>query len=507
MPEPLRMWSVDIAREQCLSAEHLHKLCRMSLEAGYNAIGLYLEHRFQYGFSPFESQLECLGPEDISWLEREFPNLQIIPMVNVLGHMEGFLRQEGYQNRSEERFKGLQSCPSQPETAELAQRIIDSVAKAFRSGLIHIGGDETAALGVCPLCKSRVDQFEKEPGIDGKARLYQQYHQPLLQKVIDLGRQPAIWGDMLLAHPQAIPAIPKQTLIFDWQYFNSPRETSSVLLESGLDVVACPALLSYNSTWLHLPESQTNVADHIAAAQQLSLAGICVTTWEPALMGMMETWLPALRAFGKQINGRPATCKAEYEKDEAGPWLNLMSQLPEVCPSFGFSRIRSGIKCRLLLYSNPFLLWLRQKDLSEAPGDAAKQILLQAEAVAPNAAYRGASEWARLAIEFCQHANASALHYGNANLGLCQTELQACRQVFEAIERIAEGAHRRFGGSRADIWRCRKARLHVESVMKNVRDFGDGNLGYRPSFEHLCHPKFMPHDQGAWWLVNSWANE
>ena len=36
---------------------------------------------------------------------------------------------------------------------------------------------------------------------------------------------------------------------------------------------------------------------------------------------------------------------------------------------------------------------------------------------------------------------------------------------------------------------------------------GDGVLGYLPSFEHLTHPKFVPHDQGAWWLINRWAHE
>lgn len=507
MPEPLRMWSVDIAREQTLTPENLHDLCRMSLESGYNAIGLYLEHRFQYGITPFELESGFLGSEDIARLEREFPDLNIIPMVNVLGHMEGFLRQEGYQDLSEERFKGLQACPSRPETRQLAEKIIDSVASAFRSDIVHIGGDETAALGVCTQCKARVEEFEKVSGVDGKARLYADYHHPLIEKVLAMGRRPAIWGDMLLQHPHAMGAIPKQTLVFDWHYFNSPLESSTQIIESGLDVVVCPALLSYNAVWLHLPESQTNVSDHVEATKHIKTAGICVTTWEPGLMGMLETWLPAMRAFGHQICGEPASIESEYEKVAAGPWLEKMSELPGICPSFYFSKIRSGVKCRLLLYSNPFLLWLRQKDLSEAPGEAARKLLLQAEAIAPDSAYRGVSEWVRLAIEFCQHVSAASLHYANANLGLCQTELQACRQIFEAIERIAEGAHHRFGGSRADVWRCRKARLHVEAVMKNVRDFGDGNLGYRPSFEHLCHPKFMPYDQGAWWLVNSWANE
>jgi hypothetical protein len=63
------------------------------------------------------------------------------------------------------------------------------------------------------------------------------------------------------------------------------------------------------------------------------------------------------------------------------------------------------------------------------------------------------------------------------------------------------------GGSLADIERCRIAREHVERVIRRIKEYGDGSLGYLPAFEHITHPKFMPHDQGCWWLINKWANE
>lgn len=79
--------------------------------------------------------------------------------------------------------------------------------------------------------------------------------------------------------------------------------------------------------------------------------------------------------------------------------------------------------------------------------------------------------------------------------------------VFDDLAKIARRTHERIGGSLADIERCRVAKEHVEKVLVRIRKYGDGSLGYLPAFEIITHPKFMPHDQGSWWLINSWANE
>jgi len=515
------MWSYDIAREQSPSLDNLKSLCEKSLLAGYNAIGLYLEHQFRYPSLPYNHGGKCLDPEDIASLEREFPGLLIIPMINLLGHMEGFLRSSGFEHLSEEPFAGLQSCPCLLETAELAKKILNDTIKSFSSSIIHIGGDETAKLGSCPRCKSRIEAISRQSEGDPKATLYADYFQPLLSEVIAQGRVPAIWGDMLLQHPEAMAQIPKETIIFNWQYFEDPAPTHAELQSAGFSVVTCPAFLSYNAGWLHLKQSEQSIFNHLNVLAPKGAAGICITTWEAELFGTFETWIPALMWAGKlcsnpkspAIEGSPIGSSIAKAYDSEFPncgarWATLMGiELPKTCPSFEFSRIRSGVKCRFLLYSNPFLLWLRQKDLISPGGEDALKIANEAIEIAPNAAYRGVAEFTKLSIEFCQVAEAASHHYQQFEIGPCIHQLSICRQIFDALEKVALSTHVRFGGSEADIWRCRAARDHVEKVIKRVRDFGDGSLGYRPSFESLTHPKFMPYDQGAWWLVNSWANE
>src|SRR5580704_14895694 len=152
----LRMWSYDLAREQAPTLDHLRRLCRVSLDSGFNALGLYLEHRFAYPSAPWAHGTGALTPESVGILVREFPELKIVPCINLLGHFEGILYTEEGRRFAEESFKGMQACPSKPGFNRFVESLLEDTLKAFPSDLIIIGGDETAQLGCCQECKARV---------------------------------------------------------------------------------------------------------------------------------------------------------------------------------------------------------------------------------------------------------------------------------------------------------------------------------------------------------------
>jgi hypothetical protein len=198
-----------------------------------------------------------------------------------------------------------------------------------------------------------------------------------------------------------------------------------------------------------------------------------------------------------------------HESEAHREWARLMGQeLQEAGGTFAFTGIRSSLKVRLLLNANPFLAWLHHgEELSGEVGDRALAIIDQAVAAAPDSGYRGVSEFARSAIEFVRYAEQAHQAYAQDLPGVAVASLAPTRQIFENLERIAKATNVRIGGSLADVERCRVAREHVERVIRRIKDYGDGKLGYLPSFEHLTHHKFVPHDQAAWWLINRWANQ
>jgi len=529
----LRMWTYDLAREQSPTFDHLRRLCDLTLESGYDAIGLYLEHRFAYPSTPWAHGKGCLTPEVARKLQDEFKSLQIIPFINLLGHFEGFIYTEAGQKYAESRFRGMQACPSQTSFVELAGHIVGDVVSIFDSEIIHIGGDETWQLGACPRCKARVTEYEKEEGIDGKARLYGEHFGPLAKMVVDAGRRPAIWGDMFLDHPSAIAAVPTETLIFHWQYFQSCSLTGKKFKDAGLDMMYCPALHTYNATWLHLPQSERNVTENAIDAEIDKVHGVCVTTWECGLFGNYETIFPAIRASGQILHEAsklanssgitrqdPETYKSErsgekflkaylLESETYEEWARLMGvELQEAGGTFEFGGIRSSLKCRLLLYSNPFLAWMHHRDeLCGEVGKKALSVCERAVVFAPDASARGVSDFAKCAIQFVQFAEEAHQTYANGSPGAAVTALSPCRQIFDNLSKIAQSNNLRIGGSLADVERCIVAKQHVEKVMSRIKQYGDGSLGYLPSFEMITHPSFIPHDQAAWWLINSWAKE
>ncbi len=519
----LRMWTYDLAREQHADEATLRELFRLSVDSGYNALGLYLEHRFAYPSTPWAHGVGCLQPETVVRLQNEFrERLQIVPFVNLLGHFEGFLYAERGKPYAAERFRGLQADAANPEFAALARRMLDDVLEIFTSDIVHLGGDETAQLGLGPYSAEFVAQ--QPEGLDAKAELYGRHFGPLAQRVLDAGRTPAVWADMFAEHPAALEHLPKDTLLFDWRYFGSPEESARGFQARGHRVVLCPALHTYNAAWLHLPQSERNVRDHVATCHEIGAEGVCVTTWEAGLFGSYETMLPAIRGAGQVLNETPSQSELPYEAETEAPvlqaaylreserheeWARLMGrELNSVGGSFAFGGIRSSLKCRFLLYSNPFLLWLHHEDEFLGPiGDRAISLADRALPMAPDAGYRAPAQLVKSAVEFVRFSSAARLAYATGHPGQAAGALAPCRQIFTDLEVFAHANHLRFGGSLADVHRCRAARSHVETVLRRVKDYGDGSLGYLPAWEVLTHPKFIPHDQASWWLINRWANE
>ncbi len=520
----LRMWTYDLAREQSPTREHLDRLCRLTRDAGYDALGIYLEHRFAYGSAPWAAGKGALTPDTVAWLRREHPSLRLIPFANVLGHMEGFLYASGGEGLAEERFKGMQAAPSSPAVAALAKGLLDDVMRAFDDEIVHLGGDETEQLAASAARSG-----------EGEAAVYGGYFGPMAAYVSSQGRRPAVWGDMLLEHPSALASLPKETLVFDWQYFGSPLETSRRFVEAGHEVVVCPTVHVYDAPWCHLPQTERNVREHVAAASELEAFGVCVTTWEGALFASYETLLPAIAGCGNLLSPPPTPSSSPAESGssssmgdrvdgEGAPellraylkagetheeWARLMGvELQEAGGPFAFTGIRSSIKARLLLYGNPFLLWLRDREaLLGEPGDKALAVLDRAIAFAPDAGYRGVSEFVKIAIQCVRFTEEAAVAYAAGKPGVAAAALAPMRPAFDDLARIARATNLRIGGSLADVERCVVAKEHVERVMRRIKLYGDGSLGYLPSFETISHPKFMPHDQANWWLINDWANE
>lgn len=497
----------DVAREQAPREDALMQLLQQSGAAGYNAVGLYLEHRFQYRSAPWAAAPGALSPEAVQRVLRTRAQPaapRVIPFLNTLGHMEGFIRAEDGWFLGETHEVGrlsLQVCPTRGECRDFVHGLLRDAISTFDDEWLHIGGDEAWELGNCPACKQRVDKV-------GKAGLFGEYYGELCRWVLKQGRRPCLWADMLLEHPQALDHLPPETVLFDWQYFNRPRVSTRRLRQAGFDVVCCPSVQTYNSVWCFLLETQQNIDQHAEDAAEAGALGVCVTTWEFSLLTQMRATLPLILAAGRRLTrgesweaALQATGGVEYARAAEILGVRIPNAAPLIAP--GSWR---PIRDRMLLRQNPFYLW--QDWRTEACGAAGEAILKHCDELLgtlpeghvlrfPASFYRATVEWVRA-------AEAAQRHYAQRDLAGCVAELERGAAVLEQLAPGAEqAADEPLGGSRADVHRVRMMAAKVRAAAQRIADLPATGVvrpgsHYLPAFQTITHDGYIPHDYAAW---------
>ncbi|MCA9243034.1 MAG: family 20 glycosylhydrolase [Phycisphaerales bacterium] len=488
-----RAWSIDLAREQSPSRDWLMSLVDRSINAGYNAMALYLEHRFDYASAPWAAAPGALTPETARALSahgREV-GVRVIPFLNTLGHVEGFLRAEGGQRLAEgPRQFSQQLCPSHPDALPFATGLIDDACAAFNDEWLHLGGDETEQLGQCPKCATRTPEA-----------LYGDHFAALCAHVIQEGRRPCLWADMALRHPAILERIPRETVLFNWQYEDDPAETTTRLRAAGFDVVCCPAIHTFDASWLFLNKTRRNVDEHVAAARDADALGVCVTTWELTFFSQYHSILPIIFAAGRRLNGAEwdAAIRAEGGADYASYATILGERIPAAAAFLAEGTWRKLRDC-LVMKLDPFALWREWR--REACGPAGDEILRLCDAAEPlageNPALRFPIALHRAAVDFVRHIERAAAAYSVADYLTCLDGIQSSRSALNALlgplTALAE-----MGGSRADPARLRVLTGKCDEVVRSLERVASADAkAYRPAFEWLTDAHWTENDQGGW---------
>ncbi|MGD9495368.1 MAG: family 20 glycosylhydrolase [Armatimonadota bacterium] len=152
--------------------------------------------------------------------------LEIIPLVQCLGHLEYLLRHEHYADIREEDEVRAQMCPTNPRSAqvwaELTEQVLDFLGPCPR---VHIGGDETRQLGACSRCAARVAEA-------GKGCLYADHVNKVCAWLAERGIAPIIWDDILCAYPETMDHLHEAAEVMYWDYWTT-QDPSPLLVARG----------------------------------------------------------------------------------------------------------------------------------------------------------------------------------------------------------------------------------------------------------------------------------
>lgn len=203
--------------------------------------------------------------------------INVIPLQQTLGHVEYILRNSRYSELKEDRKDISQLCPMQVlGNKALFTDLLTDLATMHNSDYIHIGGDETYLLGHCDECAAKVEE-------EGKSKLFVDHMKMISEIVIDLGKKPVMWADIILKYPEAASELPEETIFVDWNYGWQVNHFGDVkqLQDLGFEFWGAPSIRCHPDNWYvtDWPTHFKNQRDFIPYAREANYEGMVMTSW------------------------------------------------------------------------------------------------------------------------------------------------------------------------------------------------------------------------------------
>ncbi|HEX7009759.1 MAG TPA: family 20 glycosylhydrolase [Phycisphaeraceae bacterium] len=256
--------------------------------ARFNAVLVEWEDKFPWRVDPRFRSPEHYSEQEVDAFHQRAAalGLEIIPLVQTLGHMETVLSVPDYHALREvpDRADGLN--PLADGAAALIQRMIDDVIDRT-PGLrhFHVGGDEAWTFGTHPQTRAYVERH-------GGAALFLHFIEPILDRLIQQGIRPLIWHDMIARwEPAYLNRLTRKADVVIWGYHGTPTDDPQQhyntrvierLHAQGARLWAGTAYKGPDAFTCDLPDPaqrRPNAVGWLEIAQRLKLKGVIATGW------------------------------------------------------------------------------------------------------------------------------------------------------------------------------------------------------------------------------------
>ena len=211
--------------------------------------------------------------------------IEIIPLVQCLGHMETPLRLEDYRHLREVPHDEGALNPLAPGARELVSRMVDDVLALMPDvKRFHLGGDEAWTFGTHPDTKAYIARH-------GKGALYMRHVEPLLDKLIRRKIRPMLWHDMMREwDSSSLRRLARKADLVAWGYRGHPysmgkhcnREMIERFTKHGVRLWGGAAYKGADGMDADLPDipvREKNALGWVEAAREYYFTGVIATAW------------------------------------------------------------------------------------------------------------------------------------------------------------------------------------------------------------------------------------
>lgn len=298
----LRAFQWDLARQVERLDWLLRQLPRYA-EWGYNELYLHLEDAIEYPSLPGVARRDAYSQRQFAKLvdAAQRVGIGVVPIVNLLGHTQYLIKVPELRELNEVRaadgspLERGQICPVHPRTLAVAEKLLRDVAPFCTAGKVHVGLDESFALGRHPLSRREIARV-------GRAAHFARYVGRLRELTRSLQLSMGMWADMLYFLPAAIPLLPRDVAVYEWYYYgfrHRPRvelfnfaevNVGERLRHLGHEYWGCPMNGAFRYEPVpHFGDRLENIRSWWRRCRQLDAAGFLVTSWEPNRLALPLT--------------------------------------------------------------------------------------------------------------------------------------------------------------------------------------------------------------------------
>lgn len=341
----------DITRGKVPRLDTLKWLAERLAYYKFNQMQLYIEHT--YAFRNIPELWEDKSPvtaEEIRELDSFCRSLHIdlVPSLSTFGHLYELLRLKRFEHLNEldikaseiphnlwDRMAHYTIDPSNPESFALIESMITELLPLFSSKYFNICCDETFDLG-----KGKNSSRAERAGV---GRIYVDFVKKIAGVVIENGKIPMMWGDIVLHHPDLIGELPSEMVFLNWGYDPDIDEKGAKLFaEKGLTQYCCPGARGWSRFAYDIENASLNIRRMISHGYFFNARGILLTDWGDCghvnfLSGVLHG---AMLAAALSWNHESYSDDKEFDHaasvvewgEQSGTLYSLLRELGSLCP-------------------------------------------------------------------------------------------------------------------------------------------------------------------------------
>lgn len=284
---PNRGYYLDATRGRIPTLAYLKSFVEKLSYYKINQLQLYVEHSFLFqGLSEVWRDDTPLTADEIMELDaycRQF-HIELIPSLSSFGHLYKLLSTKTYASLCElpdsdkepfsfnDRMDHHTVDVTNKESMKLVKKLIDEYIPLFSSKHFNLCADETFDLG-----KGKSKVLADQIGVDN---MYVSFVKELCEYLIEKGKRPMFWGDIIKGFPDAINQLPAETICLNWGYSrNEGEEAALALHEAGATQYLCPGVAGWNQFINFIDASYENISRMCSYAHKYQAIGILNTDW------------------------------------------------------------------------------------------------------------------------------------------------------------------------------------------------------------------------------------